>query len=183
MLFWFRRNFINIVVAVIVSVPICMLAHNERMERGYIKEVWYDKPIYLETETVGVEDMDISTVSAPIDSVSYEDIDLLAHLIYAEAGSSWIKDETIFYVGSVVLNRVNSKYYPNTLYEVIYQEGQYECTWNGHIEKVPDERCYEIAEELLRYGSVLPENVLYQAQFEQGSGVYSYQDNLYFCYY
>jgi hypothetical protein len=187
MLNWFRRNLVNIVVAVVVAVPVCIMAHIERSERVYTPVVDYEEPIYLteinQEVTESVEPNEIVKVTTPGDTVSEEDIDLLAHLIYAEAGSSWIPDETLYYVGSVVLNRVNSKYYPDTLYEVIYQKGQYACTWDGNIEKTPTERCYTIAEDLLINGSVLPENVLYQAQFKQGSGVYSYQDNLYFCYY
>jgi hypothetical protein len=192
MLNWFRRNLVNIVVAVVVAVPICIMAHIERSERVYTPVVDYEEPIYLEIEyeitqevTETVEPNEIVEVTTPGDTVSIEDIDLLAHLIYAEAGSSWIKDETLYYVGSVVLNRVNSDQFPNTLYDVIYQTEpciQYACIVDGNIEKEPTPRCYEVAEDLLKNGSVLPENVLYQASFKQGSGVYSYQDTLYFCY-
>lgn len=187
MINWFRRNLVNIVIVGIVAVPSCILAYIECTERVYTPVVDYEEPIYLTeitqevTETT-IEPIEIVEVTTPSDTVSIEDIELLAHLIYAEAGSSWIEDETLYYVGSVVLNRVNSEYYPDTLYEVIYQKGQYACTWDGNIEKEPTERCYEIAEYLLRNGSVLPEDVVYQASFKQGSGVYSYQDNLYFCY-
>ena len=34
-------------------------------------------------------------------------------------------------VGSVVLNRVESEYYPDTIREVIYQPGQYAPTWTA----------------------------------------------------
>lgn len=204
MFYWFRRNLVNIVVAVVVAVPICVMAYNERMDRIYTPVVDYEEPIYLETEseieseteteevieevTEITQEVTESTEHNEVVNVGYpgiiteEDIDLLAHLLYAEAGSSWIADETLYYVGSVVLNRVNSKYFPDTLYDVIYQKGQYACTWDGNIEKDPTPRCYEIAEDLLKNGSVLPENVVYQASFKQGSGVYSYQDTLYFCY-
>ena len=191
MLSWFRQNLVNIVIAVIISIPICVMAYNERMDRLYTPVVDYDEPIYLELDTETeevtetVEPNDIVEVTTPGDTISYEDIDLLAHLLYAEAGSSWIADETLYYVGSVVLNRVNSDLYPDTLYEVIYQRKpcvQYACIVDGNIEKDPTERCYRIAEDLLRNGSVLPENVIYQAEFKQGSGVYLYQDRFYFCY-
>lgn len=183
MLNWFRRNLVNIVIALAVSIPICFMAHNERADREavIVKES-------SEVEIINIDNIVDTTVTpnevamATVAEVSEEDIELLAHLLYAEAGSSWISDETIFYVGSVVLNRVNSDLFPDTLYDVIYQPGQYACTWDGNIEKEPTERCYEIAEELLRNGSVLPENVVFQASFKQGSGVYAYQDNLYFCY-
>ena len=50
-------------------------------------------------------------------------MDLLARVIYAEVGCTWIPDWVQRMVGSVVLNRVNSSYYPDTIREVIYQPG------------------------------------------------------------
>ena len=52
-----------------------------------------------------------------------DEVDLLARLIYQEAGCDWIPDYVILWVGSVALNRVESDKYPDTLYEVIYDPG------------------------------------------------------------
>ena len=52
-------------------------------------------------------------------------------LIYAEGGCTWIPDWVQRMVGSVVLNRVESEYYPDTIREVIYQPGQYAPTWTA----------------------------------------------------
>lgn len=124
------------------------------------------------------------TTEEPINEslINEEELDLLAHLIFAEAGSDWCEDEMLYGVGSVVLNRMTSEYFPDTMYEVIYQKGQYACTWDGNIEKEPNERAYKIAEDLLRNGSVLPANVIFQAEFKQGDGVHSKVQNMYFCY-
>ena len=46
-----------------------------------------------------------------------EDLDLLARIIYAEAGCTWIPNWVQQLVGSVVLNRVASPYYPDTIRE------------------------------------------------------------------
>lgn len=110
-----------------------------------------------------------------------EDLELLAHVIYAEAGSDYCTDEMRYGVGSVVLNRVEDECFPDTLYNVIYQKGQYQCTWDGNINKTPDERAYRIAMYLLNNGSIFPSDVVYQAEFKQGSGVYSKIQNIYFC--
>lgn len=101
-----------------------------------------------------------------------EELDLLSRIIYAEAGSSYIPDWVQQMVGSVVLNRVASSRYPNTIRDVIYQPGQYSPTWSGSIYNTPDERTVANARYLLENGSVAPANVLYQAGFRQGSGVY-----------
>lgn len=111
-----------------------------------------------------------------------KDIELMAHLLYAEAGSDWCSDELMYYVGSVALNRVESDIFPDTLEDVVYQQGQYACTWDGGLYKEPNERAYRIARDLIENGSVLPANVVFQAEFTQGSGVYIQEQNMYFCY-
>lgn len=113
---------------------------------------------------------------------SYDEVEMLAHLINGEAGADWCSDTTRYYVGSVVLNRVNSYEFPDTIYGVIFQSGQYACTWDGNYDRTPSQRCYEIAKDLLENGSWLPNNVVFQANFSQGSGVYDCIDGVYFCY-
>lgn len=117
-----------------------------------------------------------------------EELDLLARIIYAEVGSTWIPDWVQRMVGSVVLNRVKSSRYPNTIRDVIYQPGQYSPTWNGSISKSPDARTIANARYLLEHGSICPDNVIGQNSIITGSGVYqSYHDSVlgttvYFCY-
>lgn len=120
-----------------------------------------------------------TTTDASIDE--YE-LWLLAHLINGEAGATWCSDTTRYYVGSVVLNRVNHAEFPDSIEGVIYQSGQYSCTWDGNFDLEPSDRCWEIARDLLINGSGLPNDVVFQANFSQGSGVYDYIDGVYFCY-
>lgn len=132
---------------------------------------------YCKEEDVVDVDNKIST------DVYYDDLYLLAHLIGGEAGADWCSDTMQLYVGSVVLNRVQSEYYPDNLYDVIYQSGQYACTWDGNFDREPTQRCWDTAQYLLDNGSVLPENVVYQAEFTQGDGIYAQEQNMYFCFY
>lgn len=117
-----------------------------------------------------------------------EDLDLLARIINAEAGCDWIPDWVQRMVGSVVLNRVNSSYFPNTIRDVIYQPGQYGPVWNGSIHKTPSQRVINNARYLLENGSICPPNVTGQNGIITGSGLYtSYYDSIlgttiYFCY-
>ncbi len=79
---------------------------------------------------------------------------LLAKLIYCEVGNVQ-DDKCLELCGSVVLNRIKDKRYPDTMEGVIFQKGQYEVTWNGHWSyKEPDNRCLRIARKLLKYGSI-----------------------------
>lgn len=133
----------------------------------------------LRDSTIDVVEEEVSIETAY--EYTQEDLDLLAHVIYAEAGSDYCTDEMRYGVGSVVLNRVEDECFPDTLYNVIYQKGQYQCTWDGNIDKTPDERSYRIAMDLLNNGSIFPSDVVYQAEFKQGSGVYAKIQNIYFC--
>jgi hypothetical protein len=109
-----------------------------------------------------------------------EEIELLARLITAETGGT---DEYLSYLtGSVVINRMKSDKFPNTVFAVIYQKNQYECTWNGHIYKPYTDLAWEIAEELLTYGTTIDESVVYQSEFTQGGGVFQQIGRTYFCY-
>ena len=130
----------------------------------------------------------MAQAEAPKAAYTQADLDLLSRLIYAEAGCTWIPDWVQRMVGSVVLNRVESQYYPDTIREVIYQPGQYAPTWDGSLQKTPDARTIENARYLLEHGSICPEDVVGQNSIITGSGVYtSYYDQvldttIYFCY-
>ena len=111
---------------------------------------------------------------------------LMAHLIYGEAGNQ--NDECQLAVGAVVLNRVKHRRYPNTIEEVIFQKGQYACTWDGNFDKEPSEQAWKNAYWLLENElsenpiEVIPLKVIYQAQFEQGSEPYDVIGSETFCY-
>ena len=59
-------------------------------------------------------------------------MELFAALIECEAGST--NYDGMLAVASVVVNRMNSSYYPNTLRGVIYQSGQFPPAHNGLVD-------------------------------------------------
>lgn len=121
-----------------------------------------------------------------------KELEILAIIIYQEAGADYCSDDTRRKVGSVFLNRVNHSGFPDTFEEVATGKSQYGTLyWTGIVwpdravnpgEAHAVERAYRIAEELLLSGSILPPNVIWQAEFPQGDGLYCQQDNIYFCY-
>lgn len=119
---------------------------------------------------------------APVEVPIYsdEDLEILAHVLTGECHT--YPDEEQLYVGSVVLNRVNSPDYPDTVKGVVFQRGQYACTWDGNYYRQPTEANWRNARWLLENGSVLPENVVYQSGGRQGSGVYLRTRYHYYCY-
>ncbi len=107
--------------------------------------------------------------------IAWDELYLLSKIIYAEAGSYWLSDDWKLSVGEVVLNRVASPEFPNTIREVIYQPGQYyslSSAWFGTTR--PDVRCVGLAKRLLEGERVLnDQSVVFQANFRQGSGTHT----------
>ena len=70
------------------------------------------------------------------DAISFteEDVELLAALIECEAGTSHY--EGMLAVGAVVVNRMKSRHYPDSLYGVIYQPGQFPPARSGKVAKI-----------------------------------------------
>ena len=126
------------------------------------------------------------------ETISQEDINLLAQIMYAEEGilfQYYEKDpdkvERVHKLcGSVVLHRIENHYRnAETISDVLYSNGQYAKATLDRVEsnKEIPEVIYQWAEELLRDGSLGPENLIFQAQFKQGQEVYEHIYNQYFC--
>ena len=60
--------------------------------------------------------------------------ELLASLIFCEAGNQPYEGQVA--VGAVVMNRINSSSYPDTMEEVIYQSGQFSPAMSGWLDRV-----------------------------------------------
>ena len=70
-----------------------------------------------------------------------DDLRLLAALIQCEAGT--VNYEGQLAVGAVVMNRVRSGAYPNTIYGVIYASGQFTPALNGKVATVYNGKVYD----------------------------------------
>ena len=89
-----------------------------------------------------------------ISEVSFAEGDryLLANLIYCEAGGEPYNGQVA--VGAVVMNRVLSSVYPNTVTGVIYQSGQFSPVASGRLalalaEGKATSSCYKAADEVM----------------------------------
>lgn len=87
-----------------------------------------------------------SAVSANVDEVK-----LLAAIIQCEAGGESYEGQVA--VGAVVMNRVKSSRFPNTIQGVIYQKGQFTPVQTGKLAKrlsgKIQQSCYDAAREAL----------------------------------
>lgn len=120
---------------------------------------------------------------APTEYYSEDDLYWLSHLIAAEVGNSTYESKAM--CGLVVVNRVNSpSFKAETIKDVIFSPGQYETVSNGKIYDEPDNESIEIARKILA-GTIeieIPADVVYQAEFQQGSGIYCQIGNEYYCF-
>lgn len=86
--------------------------------------------------------------SVPSDTT---DLALFAAILQCEAISS--DYNALLAVATVIMNRVESPRYPNTLSGVIYQKGQFSPTWEGKLDTVlakgPKALCYTVAKDAL----------------------------------
>ena len=110
-----------------------------------------------------------------------EEINLLAEVIYHE---NWHTDKehlAAYYTGAVVMNRVNSSAWPDTVKDVLYQKGQYSTTKLFYTKEIPQE-CYDMARDIYKNGTPdVPENVIFQAMRPLGK-TWKRVNTDYFCY-
>lgn len=75
------------------------------------------------------------------------DLDLLARVVYGEArGEDYIGQVA---VAAVVLNRVKSPSFPNTIAGVVYQAGAFDCVADGQINLTPNSTAVSAAQDAL----------------------------------
>ena len=130
---------------------------------------------FINTEETTNEILSETTSEDVIDDLegycySDEDLYLLARVIDAEA-SDICTDEHKMCTGQVILNRMNSNKYPNTLREVVYDKGQYASVENDRLKEEITKESLDVARRLLNGEKILPDDVVYQAEFPQGKEI------------
>lgn len=109
--------------------------------------------------------------------ISFDDLYLLAKLICAEAGSDWLSDDFRLCVGEVVLNRVASPEFPDSISDVVYQKGQYASAGTAAFASlVPSQACVDAALRLMQGERKMAPSVVFQSDHEQGEIFSMYTD-------
>lgn len=92
-----------------------------------------------------------TTITVPDTPAATTDLVLFAAILQCEAGG--YNYDGILAVATVIMNRVESPAYPNTISGVVYQSGQFAPTWDGSLSRVlqsgPVSLCYQVAQEAL----------------------------------
>ena len=88
-----------------------------------------------------------SSSSSGSSSSNSNDLNLLSRIIYGEARGEPYEGQVA--VGAVVLNRVRSSSFPNTIAGVIYQSGAFDAVSDGQINKTPNSTAKKAAQDAL----------------------------------
>ena len=119
-------------VAIAASLFLCPISSSAA---GFSEVGQYGRPFVYVTE---------DTQEQIEDEIYLGELELLAQLVHAEAGNQPMEGK--YLVAEVVLNRVESDEFPDTISEVIFQDGQFSVAHNGRLEKAAwtvDESDYE----------------------------------------
>lgn len=120
---------------------------------AYAENLHSDPEIFPEKEIVETKLIDVEYIPAkppePEYPLTQEEIDLIAKVTMAEVEnqSEYCKRLVI----DSILNRVDSRYFPGTVHDVIYAKNQFEVTVNGRLERcyVKDDIVKLVKEEIL----------------------------------
>ena len=109
-------------------------------------------------EAMGIFNSSSSSSSSTSSSnVSSSNLNLLSRVVYGEArGESYTGQVA---VAAVVLNRVKSSSFPNSISGVVYQSGAFDCVSDGQINLTPNETARKAAQDALNgwdptYGAI-----------------------------
>lgn len=120
-----------------------------------------DNYISLENENEKLK-AKLLEVEIPTYEFTDAEIYLLAQCVEAEAGYDDLSQK---YVTQVILNRLHSGKFPNTIVDVIYQRvnevPQFSVAWNGAIEREVKTETLLNVYSVLVHGTDLPQYVLY----------------------
>lgn len=98
-----------------------------------------------------------SSNSTSSNSSNSSNLNLLSHLIYGEARGEPYTGQVA--VGAVIMNRVKSSSFPNTIAGVIYQSGAFTAVSDGQINLTPNDTAKKAAQDALNgwdpsYGAI-----------------------------
>lgn len=89
----------------------------------------------------------LGSSASSVTSGTTSDIYLLARVIYGEARGEPYKGQVA--IAAVVLNRVDSSSFPNTIAKVVYQEGAFSIVQDGQINLAPDDTAIRAAKDAM----------------------------------
>ncbi len=89
-------------------------------------------------------------VNGSAENVSGSELDIFAAILECEAMQ---EHDSLLAVATVIMNRMNSSTFPDTIRDIVYAEGQFEPVWTGRLDTVlakgASDLSYQVAQEAL----------------------------------
>lgn len=173
------------ILLVILLVPTRAAAYEGEAIRTKRQEALHEAADALRAEGYAEDCEEIAALSAAW-WAEQEALDIVARVVQGEAGSCpWMHQLA---VAQVVVNRVHSPLFPDTVREVVAAPRQYTTLYLSGFERTT-RQCYEAAKKALDGESGVPEDIIWQAEFRQGREVWWqsdvdtgwYKSTTYFC--
>lgn len=139
--------------------------------------IWTNRMLILHYAADMLREAGFSDDSEPIRALSaewwrdQEALDILAKVVAHEADPQWCEWEHSVAVAVVVLNRVASPYFPNSVKEVVAAPGQYLPSYTWGFEQTP-RLCYEVAKAAMDGEHDVPSDCYWQDTHIQGTAVW-----------
>lgn len=93
---------------------------------------------------------DDTVVNGGASNVGGSDLDVFAAILDCEAMHDY---NSMLAVATVIMNRVNSPIFPNSITDVVYASGQFEPVWSGRLDSVlssgPSSLAYNVAQDAI----------------------------------
>lgn len=118
--------------------------NNNLISNSICKENFYIESIYKTYDEV-VEVFNHNNKSI---NLTEDDVNLMAKIVYAESKGEPFEGKVA--VASVILNRVLSPKFPDSVNEVVFQPNAFSCVIDGEISVIPTEECYNAVYEAIR---------------------------------
>ena len=94
----------------------------------------------------------LNAIGAEEDLISFDELFLMSKFIQSQSGTYRNNETFLLCLGEVVLNRLESREFPNTLAEVIYQPGEFEGVDSADFQcsLIPSKDCVLLALRLFQ---------------------------------
>lgn len=132
-----------------------------------------------------LQELSDNSVWRDISEITFEDGDeaLLANLIYCEAGGESYAGQLA--VGAVVMNRVMSGAFPDTISGVIYQSGQFEPVTSGRFAVAlasdsATDSCYQAAEAAMSGESNVSDCLFFRTPIDEVTPEYTIGGHIFY---
>ena len=150
------RNIVSAIIGIAIGLPLSLYAQYTRPYTGMVEVSRnIEKPVYeahsaSETHPNRFDTMidpmfEVEDTEEQIAEEEYQaDLELLACLVYAEAGIEDLHGKRL--VVDVVLNRVDSPDYPDNIRDVIFEKNQFSTVTDGALDRAyrdVTQECYD----------------------------------------